>query len=120
GSCSSPCSQRRSSASAIGSRKFFESFPLPKLVPLSAVPGKVLCEESISGRDPLKTHQTDGVVTPLLDASLQGLLANTKIYDKPPVDLNDYGNAITYKGAIPAALDGSKTAVAQKNKLRQK
>jgi hypothetical protein len=67
------------------------------------------------------THQTDGVVAPILDASLQGLLANTKIYDKPPFDLNDYANAINaYKGAIPTALDGSRTAVAQKNKLRQK
>jgi len=65
------------------------------------------------------TKMTDGIVTPLLDASLQGLLANPKIYTKPPVDLNDYANDITaYKGAIAAALDGSKTAVAQKNKLR--
>ena len=65
------------------------------------------------------THLTDGDVTPILDASLQGMLANTKIYSKPPVDLNDYNNHISaYKSSIPAAQDGSKTAVAQTKKLR--
>jgi hypothetical protein len=66
------------------------------------------------------THMTDGVLGPILDASLKGLLDNAKIYNKPPVDLNDYANAITvYKASIPASLDGSKTATAQKNKLRR-
>jgi len=60
----------------------------------------------------------DGSVTPLLDGSLKGLTAHADIF-KPPVDVTTYGTAITaYEGAIPAALDGSKTAVAQKNKLR--
>ena len=62
---------------------------------------------------------TDGVVTPMLDSSLNGLLANATIYNKLPIDLTTYGNAISeYKNSIPAALDGGKTAIAQKNKLR--
>ena len=66
------------------------------------------------------TKMTDGVLDPILDASLKGLLDNAKIYSKPPVDLNDYANDISaYKASIPAALDGSKTATAQKNKLRR-
>jgi len=66
------------------------------------------------------TKMTDGVVAPILDASLKGLQTNATIYNKPPVDLTNYGNAISaYEGSIPAALDGSKTAVAQKKKLRE-
>jgi hypothetical protein len=61
----------------------------------------------------------DGNVTPLLDGSLKGLTAHADIFSQPPVDLKTYGTGIaSYEGAIPAALDGSKTAVAQKNKLR--
>ena len=57
----------------------------------------------------------------MLDSSLKGLLANAGIYTKPPFDLTTYGNAITaYEGSIPAALDGSKTAVAQKEKLKDR
>lgn len=60
----------------------------------------------------------DGNVTPLLDGSLQGLSAHPELFT-PPVDVKTYGAEISnYKAAIPAALDGSKTAVAQKNKLR--
>jgi hypothetical protein len=62
----------------------------------------------------------DGNVTPLLDGSLKGLTAHADAYPHPPVDLATYGTGITaYEGAIPAALDGSKTAVAQKNKLKR-
>ena len=62
----------------------------------------------------------DGIVAPMLDSSLKGLLANAGIYTKPPIDLTTYGNAITaYEGSTPAALDGSKTAVAQKDKLKE-
>jgi hypothetical protein len=65
------------------------------------------------------TKLPDGNFTPLLDSSLKGLLANANIYTKPPVDLTLYGNGITaYETSIPAALDGSKTAKAQKSKLR--
>jgi hypothetical protein len=65
-------------------------------------------------------RMADGVVAPMLDSSLKGLLANAAIYTKTPIDLTAYGNAITaYKDSIPAALDGSKTAVAQKNKLKE-
>jgi hypothetical protein len=61
----------------------------------------------------------DGNVTPLLDGSLKGLTAHADIFPQPPVDLKTYGAGITaYEAAIPPALDGSKTAVAQKNKLR--
>ena len=62
----------------------------------------------------------DGNVTPLLDGSLKGLTAHPDVYPKPPVDLPTYGAGITaYEAAIPAALDGGKTAVAQKNKLKR-
>jgi len=65
------------------------------------------------------THFSDGVVSPKLDASLNGLEAHADIYSKPPVDLTTYGGAITsFKNSIPAALDGSKAAIALKNKLR--
>jgi hypothetical protein len=62
---------------------------------------------------------TDGVVAPMLDSTLKGLLANATIYAKPPVDLTTYGTQISaFEASIPAALDGSRTAVAQKKKLR--
>ena len=62
----------------------------------------------------------DGNVTPLLDGSLKGLSAHTDLFPQPPVDLKTYGSAISaYESSIPAALDGSKTAIAQKNKLRR-
>jgi hypothetical protein len=65
------------------------------------------------------SKMTDGVVGPILDSSLKGLLAHPDIYTKPPIDLNVYGAGINaYTSSIPAALDGSKTATAQKNKLR--
>ena len=65
------------------------------------------------------THVTDGVLGPILDSSLKGLLASANIYSKPPFDLAAYGNLINeYKASIPGALDGSRTAVAQKDKLR--
>ena len=61
----------------------------------------------------------DGNVTAVLDGSLKGLTDHATIFPKPPVDLATYEAAINaYKVAIPAALDGSRTAVAQKNKLR--
>jgi len=65
------------------------------------------------------TKLPDGNFRPLLDSSLKGLLANANIYSKPPVDLTSYGNGITaYENSIPAALDFSKTAKAQTEKLR--
>jgi hypothetical protein len=65
-------------------------------------------------------RMADGIVAPMLDSSVKGLLANAGIYTKTPIDLTAYGSAITaYEGSIPAALDGSKTAVAQKNKFKE-
>src|SRR5262249_13439395 len=64
---------------------------------------------------------TDGNTTPLLDGSLKGLAAHPDLFPKLPVDLATYEAAINaYKAAIPTALDGSRTAIAQKNKLRDK
>ena len=61
----------------------------------------------------------DGDVQHLLDGSLKGLTDNAAIFPKPPVELSAYQSAIAaYDAAIPAALDGSKTAIAHKNKLR--
>src|SRR5258708_21908233 len=63
--------------------------------------------------------QSDGTVVPLLKASLNGLTIHAEIYSKLPVDLNTYGAGIkSYEDAIPLALDGSKTAIAHKNKQR--
>src|SRR5579885_1095768 len=65
------------------------------------------------------THFTARVVVPMLDASFNGLQAHMDIFSHPPIDLNTYGGQITsYKNSIPAANDGSKSAVAVKNKLR--
>jgi hypothetical protein len=65
------------------------------------------------------TKMTDGIVLPLLKSSLKGLSANSAIFNKPPVDLATYSTGIdSYEASIPPALDGSKTAVEQKKKLR--
>ena len=65
------------------------------------------------------TKMTDPNITPLLDGSSKGLAAHQDIFPRLPVDLATYEAAINaYKAAIPAALDGSRTANAQKNKLR--
>jgi hypothetical protein len=62
----------------------------------------------------------DGNITPLLDAALTGLQGHPDLFPKPPVDLATYEAAMNaYKAAIPAALDGSRTANAQKKKLRR-
>jgi hypothetical protein len=63
---------------------------------------------------------TDGVLSPYLDATVKGLTANATIYPKPPIDLTTYGTAVSaYDASITAALDGGRTAVAQKNKLKK-
>jgi hypothetical protein len=62
---------------------------------------------------------TDGIVVPILKSTLNGLTANSNVFNKPPIDLAAYSAAIdAYAASIPPALDGSKAAVAQKNKLR--
>ena len=62
----------------------------------------------------------DGDVVQLLEASLKGLSTNAAVFPKPPVDLTTYQAAIAaYEAALPAALDGSKTAIAQKNHLKE-
>src|SRR5438067_930586 len=61
----------------------------------------------------------DENIKPLLHGSLKGLSQDAAIFPKPPVELAAYQTAIdAYESAIPAALDGSKTAIAQKNRLR--
>jgi hypothetical protein len=61
----------------------------------------------------------DGDFVPLLHRSLNGLTTNPTVYSKPPVDLTRYAAGISdYEGSIPVALDGGKTALAQKKKLR--
>ena len=65
------------------------------------------------------TKMKDGVLSPYLDATVKGLKANSGIYSKTPIDLDTYGNAVSaYDESITASLDGSRTAVAQKNKLK--
>jgi len=60
----------------------------------------------------------EGTIKDLLAGSLKGLTENAKVFSKPPIELAAYQAAIdAYDAAIPAALDGSKTAVANKNKL---
>jgi hypothetical protein len=60
----------------------------------------------------------DGDFVPLLHRSLNGLTTNSTVYAKPPIDLTKYAAGLSdYEGAIPAALDGGKTAIAQKKKL---
>ena len=51
-------------------------------------------------------------------SSSKGLTENAMIFPKPPIALADHQAATdAYEASIPAALDGSKTAVASKNKL---
>ena len=65
------------------------------------------------------TKMTDGDLKPLLERSLEGLSRNAAAFPKPPVELATYEGAIrAWEAAIPAALDGSKTAVALRNRLR--
>ena len=65
------------------------------------------------------TAMADSNVTPLLDGSLKGLSAHPDLFPHLPADLATYEAGINaYKAAIPAALDGSRTAKVQKNKLR--
>src|SRR5262245_23616856 len=65
------------------------------------------------------TKMTDSAVKSLFDAALNGLRDNATAFPKPPVELPVTQAAIeAYNAAIPAALDGSKTAIAQKTKLR--
>src|SRR2546425_12077460 len=60
----------------------------------------------------------EGTIKDLLAGSLKGLNENARVFPKPPIELAAYQAAIdAYEAAIPAALDGSKTAVANKNKL---
>src|SRR5437867_4789553 len=60
----------------------------------------------------------EGTIKDLLAGSLKGLAVNAKVFPKPPIELAEYQATIeAYQAAIPAALDGSKTAVANKNKL---
>ena len=60
----------------------------------------------------------EGMIKDLLAGSLKGLTENARVFPKPPIELAAYQAAIdAYVAAIPAALDGSKTAVANKNKL---
>jgi hypothetical protein len=62
---------------------------------------------------------TDAVLTPVLDATVKGLTVNSSVYSTPPIPIATYAAGVSaFEDAIPAALDGSKTAVAQKNKLR--
>ena len=65
------------------------------------------------------TKISDAELVSLLNGSFEGLSKNAGIYSKPPIDVEAYQAGIrAYEGAIPAALDGSRTAIAQKNKLR--
>ena len=62
----------------------------------------------------------EGTIKDLLAGSLKGLTVNAKVFPKPPIELAEYQATIeAYQAAIPAALDGSKTAAAQKNSLRE-
>jgi len=66
------------------------------------------------------TRMPDGKVIALLKGSLNGLSDHADIFVKAPIDLETYRNGIVaYEAAIPAALDGSRTAIALKNKLRE-
>ena len=63
----------------------------------------------------------DGDVGQLLVSSLNGLTANAAIFSKLPVDPAIYKDAINdFLAAVPVALDGSKTAIARKKKLRER
>jgi len=63
---------------------------------------------------------SDGVLSPYLDATVKGLTANATVYPKPPIDLTTYGSAVSaYDASVTAALEGGKTVIAQKNKLKK-
>jgi len=63
----------------------------------------------------------DGDVGQLLTSSLNGLTANAAIFSKLPIDPAVYKDVINdFLTAVPVALDGSKTAIAHKRKLRQR
>ena len=65
------------------------------------------------------TKIKDGEMLPRLKSSLNGLTENPHIFKNPPIDLQKYAVAIeAYSESLPAALDGGKTAIEQKNKLR--
>jgi hypothetical protein len=65
------------------------------------------------------TKMLDGLVLPLLKSSLKGLTDNVNTFTNPPIDLAAYAAAIAaYEDSLPAVMDGSKTAMVQKNKLR--
>ena len=65
------------------------------------------------------TKLPDERVTSVLNDSLKGLTTNATLFSKPPIDFTTYQAAIdAYKDAQPAANDGSRTAISQKNKLR--
>jgi hypothetical protein len=65
------------------------------------------------------TKMTDPVLTPVLDATVKGLTANSSVYSTPSIPMATYSAGVSaYEAAISAALDGGKIAVAQKNKLR--
>jgi hypothetical protein len=65
------------------------------------------------------TKMVDGLIVPILKSSLKGLTANLDTFSKPSVNLGEYSAAISaYEDSLPAAMDGGKTAVEQKNKLR--
>jgi hypothetical protein len=66
-----------------------------------------------------QTTMPDGDLRALLESCLKGMSANATVFPKSPVDLTAYESTIhAYEGAMPAALDGSKTAIALKNKLK--
>jgi len=65
------------------------------------------------------TKLPDGDLGHVLVSSLNGLINNATIYSKPPIDPAVYKTTIDgYLAAVPVALDGSRTAIAHKNKLR--
>jgi hypothetical protein len=65
------------------------------------------------------TKMTDGIIVPILKSSLKGLTDNADLFTKPPIDLGAYAAAVaSYEDSLPAAMDGSKTAVERKNKPR--
>ena len=67
---------------------------------------------------PIKTT-IDGNVTSMFDGVLKGLSDHHDLFPKLPVDLATFAAAVNaYKAAIPLALDGSRSAIAQKKKLR--
>src|SRR5262249_8606137 len=65
------------------------------------------------------TKVKDAQILPMLKGSLSGLRENSHIFKNPPIDLQKYALAIdAYSESVPAALDGGKNAIAQKNTLR--